>query len=857
MIVGVAKADFTPWCQDGNPSHHVPSTHVDKTACEDNSACVWAWQRQVGASKRQCVMKKDCSAGCTYSGAGCYVNTDLRLDGTALDCSYGGLAGVLDITNTPPEVEYIYLDHNAITSVTKGTLDPMRDAKNPDGAADPVLRWLSLDHNNLEEIPDGLFDGLTKVTLPVHPGAFDDGGHLIVTLEGNTGIAEAPKAVVDGPPSVINLPQDTVIAASESACSGEAGTVWSYTGDGDTKRCYIKRVTPAAGGTYQGLGCQKRGSTLHCEKRGIQGDVYIDNMPSDITFVDFRWNRITGVHHDTWLPVQGTLKRLWFDYNDLVLHDEIFSDLEAVIDIRLQHNPIATTHAILRGPPFIIPLPQDAPVAADKTTCDAQGGTIWSYTKGKCLYHTVSDGTCQVNYAADDDALDPMVDQLTILPTGHSGGRQFPTHDAKDRACMLRRTCGASCKYQELGCVSKLLIENGMSLLDCSGRGIYGAVNINNVPSDTFKIDMSFNAIEEVTNDMLVMSSNLRYIDLSYNYLKYFRAGQFDNLIHVKGVRLIARTQGVDANNIPFRSPITVVEAPIIDGPQHLIQLPQDSPVAAEAACGSDYTAGTHWGYNGLGNTEAERKASKQCWLTRRCSTSGCDYQGLGCQLESRGTVLNCAAKGISGPVYIQNTPTTVVTFRFSYNAISSINPLTWDGNADKVENIDLDYNFLTSVGAASGSSVSFTELPKLRSILLNDNSITELLDDGFNDLPMLRSLYLTNNPIDTVEAAAAKKLRSGITLPKATLNEAACNAQPGTVWSCPYHCFHGHYNDVVSGTLSNRHCLPCPAGTMCSGDMHNSPFPWSTVMHKQTACCLAEAHTTGESRCCSLIIAP
>ena len=97
--------------------------------------------------------------------------------------------------------------------------------------------------------------------------------------------------------------------------------------------------------------------------------------------LSIRWNRITGVHHDTWLPVQGTLKRLWFDYNDLVLHDEIFSDLEAVIDIRLQHNPIATTHAILRGPPFIIPLPQDAPVAADKTTCDAQGGTIWSYTK--------------------------------------------------------------------------------------------------------------------------------------------------------------------------------------------------------------------------------------------------------------------------------------------------------------------------------------------------------------------------------------------------------------------------------------------------------------------------------------------
>ena len=67
----------------------------------------------------------------------------------------------------------------------------------------------------------------------------------------------------------------------------------------------------------------------------------------------------------------------------------------------------------------------------------------------------------------------------------------------------------------------------------------------------------------------------------------------------------------MDANNIPFRSPITVVEAPIIDGPQHLIQLPQDSPVAAEAACGSDYTAGTHWGYNGLGNTEAERKGIK------------------------------------------------------------------------------------------------------------------------------------------------------------------------------------------------------------------------------------------------------
>ena len=85
-----------------------------------------------------------------------------------------------------------------------------------------------------------------------------------------------------------------------------------------------------------------------------------------------------------------------------------------------------------------------------------------------------------------------------------------------------------------------------------------------------------------------------------------------------------------------------------------------------------------------------------------------------------------------------------MVTFRFSYNAISSINPLTWDGNAGQRENIDLDYNFLTSVGAASGSSVSFTELPKLRSILLNDNSITELLDDGFNDLPMLRSLYLT-----------------------------------------------------------------------------------------------------------------
>ena len=127
------------------------------------------------------------------------------------------------------------------------------------------------------------------------------------------------------------------------------------------------------------------------------------------------------------------------------------------------------------------------------------------------------------------------------------------------------------------------------------------------------QIDMSFNAIEEVTNDMLVMSSNLRYIDL-YNYLKYFRAGQFDNLIHVKGVRLIARTQGVDANNIPFRSPITVVEAPIIDGPQHLIQLPQDSPVA-ERQFAVPTTRLEHIRLQRLGNTEAERAASKQCWL--------------------------------------------------------------------------------------------------------------------------------------------------------------------------------------------------------------------------------------------------
>lgn len=851
------SADFTPWCESGQPSHHVPSTHTTKSDCEAHSACVWAWQRQVGGSQRQCVMKKDCSGGCTYSGAGCYINTDLRLQGTALDCSFGGLDGALDITNTPAEVEYIYLDHNAITTVSKRTLDPMRDPANPESSADPVLRWLSLDHNDLTEIPDGLFDGLTKLNLPVYSGAFDDGGHLVVTLEGNPTIADAPKAVEDGPPSVIDFPQNTALAADEATCNAKAGTHWTYTGNGNSKKCYIKRISPSSGngGTYQGLGCQKRGTHLHCEKRGLYGNIYIDNMPSDIVSVDFRWNHITHVDTRTWSPVYATLQRVWFDYNYLEIHDTIFSDLAAVTDIRLQHNPIAVAAAILRGPPFIIPLPQDSPVAVDMATCNAQAGTVWTYTKGKCLYHTVSDGTCQVTYDASDDALDPMVDQLTLLPTSHSGGRNAPTHDAKDKACMLLRSCGSACKYEELGCAVSTLVQNNLKLLDCSGRGISGAVNINNVPSDTFKIDLSFNDITSVSKATFAQSSALKYIDMSYNSINTLVDGQFDDLPHVKGVRLLARTQGQDANNVKFRLPIATVSSVIKNGPQQIIQLPQDSPIAlTETSC--DAGTGTHWGYNGGGNTEAERKASKQCWLSRECASSGCTYEGLGCRLESRGKVLNCAAKGIKGDVYITNSPATVKTFRFSYNAITSVDERTWSGNSDIVTEIDLDYNFLTVLG---DSGVQFKDLIKLEALLLNDNSINDLGDSSFDNLPKLRSMYLTNNPIATVSGTAAVSLRSGITLPKASLDKTACDAQPGTKWTCPYYCFDGHYNNVDPTSsdfnAAMKDCLPCPYGMLCSGDMHNSPFPWSSVMHKQTACCLAEAHTTGDSRCCSLIV--